>query len=186
MLLLAGLSLSTHMTETTQATNKLDRIVPLTFGNLLREFLSQGDNVKITADTAHTIETIDPEEEYIHVEWPNDINLYSSPVLWQKGAWLNHYQRYAALKELCGLESAVREAELSLMRRLLKQLNHFAPPFDKEMVNRHKDRAVMLVKQRSYGVIKFYSVNVDELIKADKILTEYKLKLKDKREGKKV
>jgi ribonuclease BN (tRNA processing enzyme) len=167
---------------------KIDRLVRLPFGLFLREFLGlKADNILVAYDTAKLVEIIDPEEEYIHIEWPNELNCYTSPAIWRKAAWMDYYIRYERLREHCNLENRVRDAELDTIRRLTRQLNHYRKPLgDKKVEKDNNERSAELVKRRDLSTIKFLSVNVDCLLAADKNLTDYRQKLKAQKEGKKI
>lgn len=163
---------------------KLKRILPLTFEQILREFIPERDShCKISNDLAVLLSVIDVDEEFIHVEFPNGLNNYTSPVLWRINEWRESYKRYARMKLHLELEGKVRNAEYSVIKRLIKQINHVIPSGDdRDLMAQVELRANGLVKRRELDRIKMFSVRVDELVEADRELKSFQTKLKQKKE----
>ena len=136
----------------------------------------------VFSETARQTEVIDPDEEFVHVEWPNESNAYKRPVLWRRRAWMEHYARYQNVAERCRIYSRIFDAEMDVIRRLTRQLNHYRRPFgDKKIEVSNQERAALLVKTRNLATIKFFSVNLDCLVAADRELAEYRQKMKEKK-----
>lgn len=162
---------------------KLKRTIPLTFEQILKEFIPERDSrCQIQNDLAVLLSVIDVEEEFIHVEFPNAMNNYTSPVLWRVAAWRESYMRYTRLKEYHELEHQLYHAEREVLRKLIKQINHVIPPGDsKDLASMNEMQARTLVKNRKLDRIKMFSVRVDDLVEADKKLKTFQQKLKQKK-----
>ena len=163
---------------------KLKRVIPLTFEQILHEFIPERDSrCRISNDLAVLLSVIDVDEEFIHIEFPNGLNNYTAPVLWRITEWRESYKRYERMKENLRLESAVRTAEQATIRKLLRQINHVIPPGDsRELQNSNEMQATVMVKHRKLDRIKMFSVRVDDLVEADKELRSFQQKLKTKKD----
>ena len=168
------------------AEEKLKRPVSFSFQHWLTEFIGDGDNVAVLNDTAALLSVIDSSEEFIHVEYPNEINNFQRPVVWRIKAWRESQKRYEQFRHYTELERQVWLEEQDAIKRLLRQLNHHYPPINKDMKHINEDEASRQVKARNLKRIKFYSVNLDDLLRADRDLADYRRKLKEKRTGQKI
>lgn len=156
----------------------LDKTLPLNFRTWLHEFLGSGDNVKVGNDVAALISVVDYTEVFTHVEYPNELNNYVTPVIWRIKAWREYAGRRTQRVTMSALENKVYDAERDLIRRLIKQLIHAWGDSIKRDI---ESNAAEWVKKREYPRIKFFSCNLDALIKADKELLEYNKKLAAKK-----
>lgn len=159
----------------------LNRQITLSVRQILFDLLGSGRHVKISNDMAALLSVIDDAEQLVHIEWPNAVNSFDSPVLWNIREWRESYDRHCRIKEFAELQRQVRLHEQDTIRRFKKQLDHHFPPICHELELSNHDESVTQVRKRNLNRLRFYNVKFDELLLADKALAAFESKLKAQR-----
>lgn len=128
------------------------------------------ERVSIPATIAEQIAKVDSDEAFCHIEWPTEAGL--RPVLWRIEDWRKSYARHTHRKQLNELERMIWVLSTELRSKLAKRVLAATGLDEREselLVN-------SIVRKRNVNAAGFLSVDLAELIAADKALEEFKTK----------
>lgn len=137
-------------------------------------WLRADDNRSVPEYIATKLVALDPDEVFIHVEFPNAENELGVPRLWRIDAWRTSYAKYLRTKEYSAKERHVyvvaAEKRAIIVRKWAAQTG-----MTEEQASK---LAIALIKTRNESMCRaLFGTNLADLIQADQEFEEYKNKI---------
>lgn len=142
---------------------------------VLTEFLelvlgSVLERISISPSLAKQIATVDSDEQYTHIEWPNDDNKLERPYLWRIDEWRTSYKRDTQRRELSARERTAH-VHVSELRAAMTTKIQSMTGLD---ANAAQEIAAQFIRTRNPQAAALFGIDIQPILRAEQELEDYK------------